>query len=291
MFRTASSRLILLSLLTLIALLAGCSEDPASPGATTPTVTADKDAAEAVAADIGADDGGLTDQLTDLSISLDGLGSLKALQGMTPMNGFASREYDPETGTWTVTIDRERGDPEGTPYASIERMYTLRFLNDAGEPMEFRVVDGDTASAVEFAIVSGSGLHRTRRLEQHLDELTGAFLVTGVDTDLVTVNGSYHRAAGNRLETPVFSRTLDGVLDVSLIDVTMPRAARHDHASAISGTIEGTFVADITIERGEEYVERHIEREFSIVLGDGEGAMTMNGRLYRMNLHLGELDD
>ena len=282
---------ILLILLALFALLVGCSDDTVTPQGTTDTVTADKDAAEAVAADVGADDGGLTDQLEDLAISIDGLGSAKAANAMVPANGFASRTYDELTGVWTIVIDRERGLPEGVPYASIERTYTMQFLNDLGEPMQYCVVDGDTASSMEFVIVSGTGLHRTRRLEQHLDALSGAFTVTGLNQALVTVNGSYHREAGNSLETPVFARTLDGVLDMDVIDVVMPRGPRQNFSAAVSGTLEGTFTADITITRGDDYTEQHIEREFSIVLGDGEATMAMNGSVYRMNLNLGELND
>lgn len=291
MTRTLSTRLLLLSLFAMLALLAGCSDDTVAPEGVADPTTADKDAAEAVAADLGADDGGLTDQLEDLSLSVAGLTAAKTMPGMHPGNGFASREYDEATGTWTIVIDRERGDPEGVPYASIERTYTLQFLSELGEPMQFCVVDGDTAASAEFVIVSGTGLHRTRRLEQHLDELSGAFTVTDLNRELVTVNGSYHRAAGNSLETPRFARTLDGVLDMDVIDVVMPRGPRQNFAAAVSGTLEGSFVADITITRGDDYAEQHIEREFTIVLGDGEADMLMNGRSYRMNLNLGELDD
>ncbi len=286
---TRSLRTILIALLAIVALLAGCGDD-STTAPNSPPLTADKDAAEAVAADIGSENGGLTDQLADLSISLDGLNAAKD-GPMIPQNGFATRDYDETSGTWTVTIDRERGDPEGTPYHSFNRVYTLRFLDLDGESMQYRVVDEDTASTVEFNIVSGSGDHRTRRMERTLTELTGSLVVTNVNTEIVTVNGSYHRAAGHHLETPVFSRTLDGVLDFELIDVMLPRGARHNHAAAISGTITGTFVADITIERGDVYTVEHIDREFTIVLGEGEGDMLMNGRRYRLNLHQGELID
>jgi len=289
---TRNLRTIFLTLLAALALLTGCGDDTT----TAPVVdqlTADKDVAEAVAADLGSDDGGLADQLSDLSISLDGLSAAKLdpADFMGPRNGFVSRDYDEATGTWTVTIDRERGDPEGTPYARIDRVYTLRFLDEAGEPMQFRVVDEDTARTVEFDIVSGSGEHRTRRMEQELTELSGSLVVTGVNTDIMTVNGNYHRAAGHHIETPAFSRTLDGVLDFELIDVVMPRGPRHNHAAALSGTIVGTFVADITFERGDVSTEEHIEREFTIILGDGEGDMLMNGQRFRMRLDCGELVD
>jgi len=297
MQRTTSKLLILLAALALALALAGCSEGESSatiPDATDSPTTTDKDAAEAVAADLAADSGGLHDQIADLSLVMASINAAKDGPGNDDPHrpqGFVEREYDDATGTWTVTIERERGDPEGVPYALIQRQYTLRFLDEAGEPMQFRVVDGDTARTAEYEIVYGQGVHRNRRLEQTLTALTGSFLVTDVNTDLVTINGTYHREAGHHLETPRFSRTLDGVLDLELIDVVAPFHWRLHHQDAVSGTIEGTFVADVIIERGDDYVENHIEREFTVIFGDGEGDLVMNGRAFCIRLGDGALCD
>lgn len=288
--------LLLLASLALVFALAGCSDDESSPtSAIDPTeepATADKDAAEAVASDVGAETGGLTDQIADMAWAMNDLGGDKdgVEDGHRP-SGSLERIYDDETGTWTVTIMRERGNPEGVPYAMIERQYTLRFLDELGEPMMYRVVDADTARTAEFAIVYGEGIHRNRRIEQQLDALSGSFVITDVNQELVTINGTYHREAGYHLETPYFSRTLDGVLDLELIDVVAPFRWRLNHQNAVSGTIEGLFAADVTIERGDDYIEDHIERDFTIVFGDGEATMTMNGGGYCLNLGTGELCD
>lgn len=294
-YGTKLSLLALTSLLLMLA-LAGCSDDETytatTPDATEDVATVDKDAAEAVAADVSADSGGLTDQIADMAYVIGSVGVAKEDEGEPGVNrpvGSIDRVYDDATGTWTITISRERGLPDGVPYASIDRVYTMRFLNEAGEPMMFRVVDGDTASSAEFAIVSGTGIHRNRVLEQELKALTGSFVITNLDQELVTINGSYHREAGQHLETPSFSRTLDSVMDLELVDVVAPHRWRLDFATAVSGTVNGTFVADVVIERGDDYIEDHIEREFTIVFGDGEGDMVMNGNLYRLNLGDGEL--
>ncbi|MEZ4386707.1 MAG: hypothetical protein R3D98_03875 [Candidatus Krumholzibacteriia bacterium] len=295
MNRPTSTLLVLLATLALALMLAGCSDSESSatsPDVTTPA-TADKDAATAVAEDLGAEGGGLADQIADFAFAMDEVDAAKNGFEADPNrpHGSIERVYDDATGTWTITIERERGNPEGVPYAFMQRVYTLRFLDAVGEPMQFRVVDGDTARAAEFAIVSGTGEHRTRRLEQHLTALSGAFVATGVNTDFVTINGTYHREAGNHLETPNFSRTLEGVLDLELVDVVAPRHWRLNHQDAVSGTINGTFSADITLERGDDYVEDHIDREFTIVFGGGEGELVMNGNVYRLRLGDGELDD
>lgn len=279
------SRSALLALLASALLLSGCGDDSVSPSAT--DVTADADAAGVIAADVATDNGGLTDQIADLSVAVGGLDAAKTL----PAGMFHEATYDLLTGTWTITVERERGDPAGTPYAFISRVYTLRFLDAAGEPQRFRVVDGDTARTVEFDILSGVGTHRTLRLEQNLDALIASFTVTGVNTDLLTINGTYGRDASNRLETPRFVRTLTGALDLELIDVTVPCGAGHDFSQAVSGTVNGTYVADITVERGEDYLERHVDRSFTVVFGEGEAAIELNGRHYVGNLGTGDLAD
>lgn len=297
MTRKTSRLLILLASLALALAMAGCSEGDSSatvPDAPDSPATTDKDAAEAVAADLAADSGGLQDQIADLSLVMASIDAAKGGPGNDDPHrphGFIERAYDDATGIWTVTIERERGDPERVPYALIQRQYTLRFLDEAGEPMQFRVVDADTARTAEYEIVYGQGVHRNRRLEQTLTALTGSFLVTNVNTELVTINGTYHREAGHHLETPRFSRTLDGVLDLELIDVVAPYRWRLHHQDAVSGTINGTFAADVSIERGDDYVEDRIEREFTIVFGDGEADLVMGGRAFCIRLGDGSLCD
>jgi hypothetical protein len=281
-------KLTLLGLALLLAFaLVGCSsDDPASPAATT-EVTAVTDAAEAVAADLGDDNGGLVDQLSDAVAAVETLGAAKDMMD----NPFSESVYDDVTGTWTITVDRERTSPSGNHSATIHRIYTMRFLDADGLPMMYRVVDGDTARTVEFDILEGTGSHVNRRLSRTLNSLEGSFVIEGVNTDMVTVNGTYARTATHHLETPVFSRTMDGALSLELIDVVLPRAARRNLDLAVSGTLTGTITATITVERGDEYLERTIDQSFTVILGDGEGALTMGGQQFRTNLCYGELID
>jgi hypothetical protein len=55
--------------------------------------------------------------------------------------------------------------------------------------------------------------------------------------------------------------------------------------------VTGTYAALITVQRGDDYTEREILREFTVELGDGEGLMTMehNAHRYRARLRTGEL--
>ena len=271
----------------------GCSDDPASP-ADNSLATVDKDAAQAIAADVATDSGGVTDQMNDIALVIDALNGAKSMHPGHPdtswvRDRFREASYDTLTGTWTITVSREAGIPDGSPYHAMSRVFTLRLLTADGRPQPFRIVDQDTAATAEYAIVSGTGVHRTVFREHVLNELNGAFTITGLDQPLLVINGSYHRDASHALETPRFSRTLDGVLDVVLTDVTVARAPRADFCDAISGTISGTWVADITVTHGDDYSEQHVERDITIVLGDCEAEIHCGGGLFRVPLGSGQM--
>jgi len=267
--------------------LTGCSEnDATTPGASAP-VTAEKDAAEAIATDLGTDDGGLIDQLSDAVDFTGGVDLGAKSEG--ECEGLRDAVYDDVTGTWTITIERERGDIDGVPYASFTRIYTLRFLDALGDPQERYLVDESFANTIEFNIVSGEGLHRTRRVEHTLDELTGQFVITDAHTDMVTINGTYLRSGSHHLENRRFTRDHASTLNLELIDVQAPRGSARDLSEAVSGTVTGTYEATITFVRGDDYTEREIYREFTVELGDGEAVVQMNRNRYRARLKTGEL--
>lgn len=284
---------LLLGSLALFALLGGCgNDDPAAPADT--NVSIDQDAAQAVAADVASESGGVADQLDDVALALDGLDGAGSLKTAHPDSNwvrerFRDAVYDDLTGTWTITVSRQRGFPEGVPYHAMDRVFTLRLLGPGGTPQQFRVVGQDTATTAEYAIVSGTGIHRLPMREHTLNALSGAFTIEGLNEELLVINGVYHRDASHALETRRFARTLDGVLDVQLIDVTMPRRPAARICSAISGTITGTWVADITITRGDDYIEEHVERDITIVLGNCEADIRCGGGRFQVPLGTGQM--
>ncbi len=154
----------------------------------------------------------------------------------------------------------------------------MRFLDADGLPQMHYLQDAVAAATVEYAILSGTGTHRTLRMEHNLLSLEAAFVVTNADQDTVTINGSYARSAGTVLTNPRFVRTHDSTLQLELIDVMAPRSADHDLSQAVSGTVSGVYDALITFTRGDDYREKDIHREFTVDLADGEGMLTMDRR-------------
>lgn len=283
---------LLLPALAALALVACQNDDPVSSN---DSLNATEDAAESIASAVGADNGGATDQLSDV-IELAGASGLQKpaevlLGKYSEPNTIASIDtsYDPVTGTWTLRLERERGNPNGIPYAEISRTYTYQFLNKTGQPQKYWKVGADTAYTIKFNIVEGTGTHRTRRLSQQLTGLSGSFTATGVNTRLVTINGTYFRSAVDTVTTRNAVRTLDHALNLTFTNVQGPRGSRLELSRKISGTVSGTYTAKVTFQRGESYGETTINRSFTINLGGGNATLNISGKNFEADLTSGEL--
>lgn len=283
---------VLLPALAALALAACQNDDPMSSN---DSLNATEDAAESIASAVGADNGGATDQLSDV-IELAGTSGLQKpsevlLGKYSEPNAIASIDtsYDPVTGTWTLRLERERGNPNGIPYAEISRTYTYQFLNKNGQPQKYWKTGADTAYTIKFNIVEGTGTHRTRRLSQELTGLSGNFTATGVNTRLVTINGTYSRSAVDTITTRNAMRTLDHTLNLTFTNVQGPRGSRLDLSRKISGTVSGTYTAKVTFQRGESYGETTINRSFTINLGGGNANLNVSGKSFEADLTSGEL--
>ncbi len=271
--------------------LSACNKDSGTdPGATlSEQTTPSADAAESVASAVGEDDGGVTDQVGDLMnmASTDGFSSLAKSSEFENVEA----EYDSINGIWTITIVRERGNPNGIPYAFISRVYTVQFLNAAGQPQKRWITDSDTARTINFDIVSGSGRHKTHRLSQQLKNLEGSFVASNANLPNLTVNGTYTRSAADTITTRNAVRTNDHTLELQIIDLVGPRGSRRDLSRKISGTITGTYTATVTFTKGDLYRETNIERNINIVIGGGRAAIDVSGETFTGDVQTGEIID
>ncbi|HEX9654138.1 MAG TPA: hypothetical protein VGA99_10530 [bacterium] len=279
--------LSVLSLAFGLIMLTACSQDNGVGPAE--DLTVNEDVAESVASSLGEDNGGAVDAIGDLTdvageTNFQILGKTSATSGVQSVDA----SYDSVNGIWTIELFRERGNPPGTFYSLIERVYTVQFLHN-GVPQKFWKVVGDTADTIHFNIIDAAGRHKTRHLSQELKELTASLVATGTNTNLITINGTYRRAATDTLTNRSVTRTLDHTIDLNFIDVTVPRGSRQDVSENISGTITGTYHADITFDGPRGYSEKTVDREINITLEDGEAAINVAGRVFSCNLGLGEL--
>ncbi len=197
--------------------------------------------------------------------------------------------YDETTFTWTRFIECERGRRDGLFYALFSRTGTFQFL-DGDMPVQFP----ESADAVNFDIVDGEGIRIAPGFTHELLDIGADLHVADIHGELLTVNGTYDRAATDTLYTRSSERTLIYELAMTLTDLQAPPGDRRHWREAVSGTIEGTFHAIITFTRGDSYSETEITKTFTIVFGDGDGdvrdaLITVDGRTFRANVETGQV--
>lgn len=277
--------------LALLLVAVGC--DAAGPTDASIDGDASADVAASVSTLISADTGGLIEQVGDVF----DLATAGTISGQTATlaakhagaDSLIDRTYDETTGTWTLSFEREHISDDGLRTHTASRTYEVQFLDADGVPQQFFVTEGDTAHSITFAIVEGSGTLETPHLSATRSNITGAFTATGVNTDEVTVNGTYGRSGAHTLTTANAVRTLDYDLAVEVIDLVGPKGNRRDLSQKLSGTINGTYNGHATFERGDLYRERDIDRAVTITITDGEATITVNADTYAGNVQTGDV--
>jgi len=272
-------------LFTLTAFIA-CEKD-STKAETDESLSADMDVAESVAGTVGESTGGAVDQIGDVAMIASMGGLTKTSDTQDP--SVVEKSYDEATGVWTIHLSREHGSKNGLNFAEVERTYTYQFLNKNGVAQKYYITRSDTAYTINFNIVSGSGWHKTRRVSQKLLELSGGWVITNANMPNITINGTYHRAATDTIRTFLRTRTHYHTTDLTFIDIVTPRASRWQFEEKISGTITGQYHAEVTFDGPRGYIEKTIDREFTIVFDNGEATVTINGNEYKFGLKDGEL--
>ncbi len=266
--------------------LAGC--DNASPVVQggDANISSTEDAAVSIANALSLEGGGALDVVASAA---DVASDVQNSQGGDSSGCIRERSYDESTFTWTGFIECERGRPDGLFYALFSRTGTFQFLN-GDAPVQYPA----DADAVNFDIIDGEGLRRAPGFSHELLDIGADLNVADIHTELLTINGTYNRAATDTLYTRNAERTLAYELSMTLTDLQAPPGDRHLWRTAVSGTIEGVYHAVITFTRGDSYVEREITKTFTIVFGDGDGdirdaIITIDGRDFRADVETGQV--
>jgi hypothetical protein len=261
-----------LSLLGLLVLLVatGCDSNSVQDEN---TLSATSDVAESVSMLLGGDTGGLTDQLADAFI----LGTTGDLTGVGKSNDPIEKTYDATTGTWTITFTREFSNPTSTRSGSLHRVYEVQFLDANGQPQQFFITEGSKASSIHFVIVEGNGTFETPRLTGERTELAGDWMLTGTDTDTITINGTYSRSGGHTFTTAEATRTLDYNVSFEIQDLVGPKGSQLDIAEKISGTLTGIYEGNVTFTRGNAYREQDFNGSVTITIENGEATIDVEG--------------
>jgi hypothetical protein len=285
----------LLAAFALTAVLAGCDASTDTPDAATATADTE-DAALSVAGALALDGGGL---LEDAAAGAALAGAPVA--SFSPPDGHPgfpvrpgcrpTRAFDAATSVYTLTFDCSRTSEGGRFSASFSRVATVQFLDAAGEPQAERA----GATALNYDVLSGTSAFVTPRASHHLLSLTADFAVTDLDEDLVTVNGTYARAATDTLSGARGQRTLTHELALTLDDVRGPRGVRENWHRAVSGAITGTYHAVHTATaRDGTTTTREITRTIAITLpagGSETAEIAVDGRRFRADRRTGAVEE
>ncbi|MFA5834483.1 MAG: hypothetical protein WDA22_13480 [Bacteroidota bacterium] len=244
-----------------------------------------EDAAESIAAAMGDESGGATENFADVMIAGGGgsLGTMTPIMDGVDLVTAGVPIYDSVSGWWTVSVNRSQ--QNNLVKRSITREYRYRFLKN-GIGQKNYIAGNDTATTLRFWIVSGTGFFQNSRVSHSLTQLKGAWTSNNINKDTVTItlDSNYVRSGTDTITTRNMQRTHKSTLTLTSVNVKAPRYRpllsttwRSNFYNAISGTISGNYTAEITFQRGDLYKERSINRDFTVTVGSGNGTLLMNG--------------
>jgi hypothetical protein len=235
---------------------------------------ATQDAAASISGAIGGDNGGVDAQLTDAANILAGsalqINSFPQTFRMT--NTFYKyKQFNADT-TWTIFIERSHSRTPGGVERSWTRKYQYWFVKN-GQKQKF-VTSADSAF---FKIISDSctGVFRNKHVSHKLDTLAGMW-VGKLDwvNKKITINSivppPYTRVATDSISAGSAERVSHNTLTLTFVDVVVPfntnmqPLALDQYVCAESGTVSGTYHADIKFVSGPNYNETTVDRTFTI---------------------------
>lgn len=242
------------------------------------------DSSESIAVASGEESGGVIDNIGDLA-ELTADEALSATRGGKP---YKSKSWDEENQLWIIEIEKERGGSLAYHYGKFHRIYTLQFLDENNNPLMHRISETDTAYTALFKTVSAEGIFRNKRISHKLNDLNIDWVVSDINTDTLTINGTFYRAGFDSLTTKNHIRTSDHQLEMELLDVRGPRGSRLDISQKVSGEITGTFDAEITFIKGEAYQEKIVHKEFVIDITGGTSTIIVDDETFNYDNESGE---
>ncbi len=288
-------------------LFTGCNKNDDPVQARLDSAATD-DAVASIAGAIGDDNGGASNNVGDI-VALAGPDGLKGLATSlskeygTMTTTIVDSSYDAATGWWTMNVAHEKNTPSDQYYTKLSRTYKIQYLKNNVPQKYWRVQNGiavDTANVIKKIVVSGAGEYKTPRIHHTLKSITASFIATNTNTEIVTVNSDapYIRAGYDVITTANAVRTLDHTVALTFVGVTGPRLrpnssmfTRRNLSNQTAGTINGTYAATVTVQRGTAYNEKTINRTFTVTLGGGTGTIGINGdgRSFTSNLQTGDV--
>jgi hypothetical protein len=222
-------------------LFAGCDSTGGLEDDPGVTVTAEETAAS-IAQSLAESTGGTADEFADAAAILGGAGA------STTKDFSRSRDcsYDDSEQIWTCTVEVS-GSRGRIDTAEFDRTYRVQFF--AGDAVVRRSSEADSMT---FEIVEGSGRFETARLDRShtLIPATWAFSEASGDSfgiDLLSANAGRDATAEAVGRDSSRTRTRNAEVRKTRVEGLVYR----ENDGLVAGTIEGTYEADVEIERAD----------------------------------------
>jgi hypothetical protein len=292
-----------LVVVTLLLFDSGCRKNSTGPVLNS-SINSNQDVAQSIADAVGEDNGGVTDQMGDIADATGSAGissnvgsaSLEAalMKSVSAAGDSVTKTFNASDTSWTVFVSRNRVGLFGRQ-AGFTRTYYIKFIdyNRVALPRYITTTSlADTASTIIFKVLNGSGYAVTRFVSTHLLSISSDYSVTGTNTSVITVNGSFTRTGIDTIKTATGERVLNYTLTADLQEVTGPRTPRYASLARVprasSGTISGTYTATVSVLRGDAYSERSFTKTFIVTFGAGNGSIDVGGSKFTCDLQVGE---
>lgn len=264
----------IVSLIVLVALiLTGCDSTGSSD---TLDVTAEE-TAESIAYALATDTGGALDDAEDAATATQIVsGALSALNAQREAEATDVRSNDCEFGLvttcdFTLPRDLPRSD------INFERIYEIRLFKD-GELMRPVALRTTTPDSIRFTIVEGLGSVVTQRIDNEYTIRASDWVLSDLGDNAPTINGASSRSMTGTLTRPNGTRNRIADVTTTFEDVVWIRDEGPE-----SGTIRGTYDAEVTITRDGESATRTVDVAYTVTFTDGEGELTFTGGGSRFN--------
>lgn len=267
------------SLCALLLVLSGCDSSGSS---TEPLeVTADE-AAEDIALALATDPGGTLDDVEDAASVASVLTRTASMRTASPSVAHA-RHLSPTTCSfnnsavlWTCGFDVTRSGERGT--VTVARTYEVQFLDAEGTPLPFYEVGATTASTLSFDVTSGSGTVTTERVDNNYTINTSQWTLSDITDAEATLNGTVRRTMNGTLTGENATRTRTATVSSTARDLVWIR-----EEGPSSGSLSGSYSAEVTITRDGESATRTVEAAYTVMFTDGQAELTFTGEGSRFN--------
>lgn len=267
-----------LAIVLMGAILTSCNKENSNEPSTA-SINSTDDAAYSISSALSSESAGLSDQVGDAfqaAFPSSVLAKVMSSENFTAADtAFKSRVWNETEKAWYVTVERTKTSYNGKNTIYHKRLYKLQYLNKANQYQKAWLVGSDTAYTILFKILNGKSHHENERLDRSLDSLTADLTITNANKTVVTMNGNVYNAGSDTLINPKSKRTLTYVLKAKMVNVLGPRQRKMALDNKIGGSIEGNYSAFVTFQKGENYSEKTINKDFTVSL-DGTGGYNLN---------------